>query len=146
MVTAIGRLRLFAGILVTAVGVFIAISTSAYLEVMDESLSDYGSQEELAFTAGFVGAIFVIQGVIGIIIALGILGGKKWAWSANVVYSAILIVLFASDIALGETRELVGLIFNAFLLAYMFTGPVKFHFGRVSPAPQPTSPASPPLA
>jgi len=146
VVTAIGRLRLLVGILVTGLGLFMATSTTAYLELMDESLSDYGSQVELAYYSSFTGAIFVIQGVVGIIIAIGILGGKKWAWMANVVFSTVLVVIFISDIALGEVREIIGLIFNAFLLGCMFTTPVKLYFGRIGSTLTTAAPTSIPRA
>lgn len=141
MVTAIGKLRILAGILVTGFGFFIATSTSGYLEYMDESLSDYGSEEELIFYSSFIGSILVIQGVVGAVIGLGILGGKRWAWTANVVFTSILILLFASDIAFGELQSIVGLIFNAFILPYMFTKPVKLYLGRISLPFTPPSPA-----
>ena len=149
VVTAIGKLRILAGVLVTGFGLYIATSASGYLEYMGESLADYASQEELDFFSSFIGGILVIQGVAGIVIAIGILGGKRWAWTANVVFSSILILLAASDIAFGELRSIVGLIFNAFILLYMFTKPVKLYFGRISLPfipPSPSPPAGTPLA
>jgi hypothetical protein len=144
VVSALGKLRLLAGILVTGVGLFLASSTSGYLKFMGESPSDYASQEELAYVAGFIGVIFMVEGIIGIIIGLGILGGKIWAWSANVIFSSLLVALTALDITLGEAREIVGLIFNTFILAYMFTSPVKLYFRRIGHASQTAAPPSSP--
>ena len=145
VVTAVGRLRMLAGILVMGFGLFMAISTERYLEFMGETLADYASLDELLFYSSFIGGIFIVQGIAGIIVALGIFAGKKWAWTANVVLSSILILLGAMDIALGELRSAIGVIFNAFILGYMFTRPVKLYFGKASlPTNPPASPASAP--
>ncbi len=139
IVTTIGRLRLLAGILATGFGLFLVASTTGYLEYMGESESDYASQEELDFVSDFVGIFIASTGIIGLVIAFAMLLGKRRAWTGNVVYSSIMIVLFAADVALGSPRSVVGVLFNGFILAYMFAGPVKVYFGRVSISPAPVT-------
>ena len=139
IVTSIGRLRLMAGILGVGFGLYLVSSTTGYLKYMGESESDYSSLEELEFVSDFDGIFIATLGAIGIVIAFAILRGKKRAWTANVAYSSIMIVLFAADVALGSPRSAVGVFFNGFILAYMFAGPVKAYFGRVSIPPAPVT-------
>jgi hypothetical protein len=138
-VTSIGTLRLLYGVLAIGFGLVMAYSPSEYLEFMGESESDYVSAEELAFVAAFVGIIIGIQGAAGVIIAVATLIGKKWAWMANVVFASLLIVLAASDIALGYYSSAFGIFFNGFILAYMFSKPVKAYFGKLSPPSAPVT-------
>jgi len=139
IVTSIGRLRLLTGILGIGFGLFLVSSTTGYLRYTGESVSDYASQEELDFVSDFAGIFIATLGVIGVVIAFAILRGKRRAWTANVAYSSILIVLFAADVALGSPQGIVGVLFNGFILAYMFVEPVKVYFGRVSPPPVPVT-------
>lgn len=139
IVTAIGRLRVLAGILGMGFGLYLVSSTTGYLEYMEESESDYASQEELDFVSDFVGIYIASTGVIGIVIAFAMLLGKRRAWAANVVYSSILILLAIADVASGFRGSVMAIIFNGFILAYMFAGPVKAYFGRVSIPPAPVT-------
>lgn len=138
-VTRIGALRLMYGFLAIAYGFFLAYSPTTYLSFMDELESDYASAEELAFSAAFTGVFVGIQGVIGVVIAIATLLGKKRAWIANVVFAAILIVLGALDVALGLFASAYGIFFNGFILAYMFSKPVKAYFGKLGPVSTPVT-------
>ena len=137
-VTTIAGLRILAGVLAIGLGYYISTSTTAYLKFSGESLSDYESMQELQAASTFVACIVIIQGGAGIIIGLGMHGGKRWAWTANVVLSIIIILLTISDIASGLSRSAIGLIFNASILAYSFTRPVRAYFRKkMSPSFQP---------
>jgi hypothetical protein len=138
-VSSIGTLRLLYGVLAIGFGVVMAYSPSEYLDFMGESESDYVSAEELALVAAFVGIFVSIQGAAGVIIAIATLLGKKWAWMANVVFASLLIVLAASDIAIGYYNSAFGMFFNGFILAYMFSRPVKAYFGKLSPPSAPVT-------
>ncbi|MGI0037727.1 MAG: hypothetical protein ACRD99_05160, partial [Nitrososphaera sp.] len=129
IVTSIGTLRLLYGVLAIGFGMVLAYSPSAYLNFMGESESDYVSVEELAFVASFAGILIGIQGITGVVIAVATLLGKKWAWIANVVFASLLIILLASDVAFGYYDSAFGIFFNGFILAYMFSKPVKAYFG-----------------
>ncbi|MGI0015555.1 MAG: hypothetical protein ACREBU_19235 [Nitrososphaera sp.] len=139
IVTTIGRLRLLAGILGIGFGLYLVSSPTGYLRYMGESESEYVSQEELDYYSDFVGIFIATLGVIGVVIAFGILYGKRRAWTANVAYSSILIVLSAADVVFGYPRSVMAIIFNGFILGYMFAGPVKAYFGRVSLPPAPVT-------
>lgn len=132
IVTSIGTLRLLYGVLAIVVGLVMANSPTAYLNIMGESESDYVSAEELAFVATFVGIFVGTQGVAGVIIGIATLLGKRRAWIANVVFASLLIVIAASDIAFGYHASTFGILFNGFILAYMFSRPVKSYFGKLS--------------
>jgi hypothetical protein len=93
----------------------------------------------LGFYASFTGVFVGIQGVVGILIAMALLLGKKWAWIANVVFASILIVLLASDVAVGYFNSAYGIFFNGFILAYMFSRPVRAYFGRLGPSSTPVT-------
>jgi hypothetical protein len=138
-VTSIGTLRLLYGVLAIGFGLVMAYSPSEYLDFMGESESDYVSAEELAFVAAFVGIIIGIQGAAGVIIATATLLGKKWAWIANVVFASLLMILLASDVAVGYYQSAFGIFFNGFILAYMFSKPVKAYFGKLSPPSAPVT-------
>ena len=139
VVTRIGTLRLMYGFLAIAAGLAMAYSTSTYLRIMGDSESDYASMEELVFSAQFTGIFFAIQGLIGIVIGIATLLGKKKAWIANVVFASILIFLLATDMAVGYYRSAFGIFFNGIILAYMFSKPVKAYFGRLSPVSTPVT-------
>jgi len=142
IVTSIGTLRLLYGILAIGIGLAMATSTSVYLNFMEESESDYTSTEELAFVATFVGIFVGIQGAVSVIVGLATLSGKKWAWIANVSLASVLIALAASDIAIGYYNSAFGIFFNGFILAYMFSKPVKAYYGRTSPDSTPVTPSA----
>jgi len=144
-VARIAGLRVFAGVAAIGLAIYLATSTSGYLAFMGESISDYGSQVEVASAAESVGLIFAIQGVAGVAVAIGLIAGKKWAWTANVILSIILIALASSDIALGAPRSAIGLVFNAFILVYTLSKPVRSFFGRTgsSEASNSSGPATP---
>lgn len=137
VVTAIGRLRILAGILTLGWGIAMVTSPAAYLNFMEESASDYSSEEELGFYSDFIGITGVVEGIIGIVIAIAILAGKKGAWMANVVFSGILVSSFALDVALGGSSGIIGVLLNGFIFAYMFTKPVRAYFGRIAPSVTP---------
>lgn len=139
IVRSIGTLRLLYGILAIGYGLVLAYSPTAYLTFMEESESDYVSAEELAFSAAFTGVFVGIQGVVGVVIAIATLMGKKRAWIANVVFASIMIVLLASDVAVGYFTSVYGIFFNGFLLAYMFSKPVKAYFGKLGPISTPVT-------
>lgn len=125
IVTRIGILRLMYGILAIAYGLAMATSTSVYLDFMEESESDYASAEELTYVATFVGIFITIPGIASILVGIAALLRTRWAWTANVVLASILIVLATSDVALGSYNSALGIFFNGFILAYMFSRPVK---------------------
>jgi hypothetical protein len=141
-VTSIGTLRLLGGIFALGLGLFLISSPEGYLNFMEESLSDYASAEEVAFYAAFTGIFVAIQGIIGIVIAFATLRGKKWAWTANVIFASMMILLLATDVASGYAKSAMGILFNAFILAYMFARPVKAYFGRIDPLPAPVIPTT----
>jgi hypothetical protein len=130
------------GILAIGFGLAMATSTSVYLDFMEESESDYASAEELAFVATFVGVVVGSQGVASVIVGFATLSGKKRAWMANVVLASVLIILAASDVAFGYYNSALGIFFNGFILAYMFSRPVKAHFGRTGPVSTPVTPST----
>jgi hypothetical protein len=140
LVTSIGTLRLLGGIFALGVGLFLMSSPEGYLNFMEETLSDYTSAEEVEFSAAFTGVLFAVQGIIGIVIAFATLRGKKWAWTANVIFASTLIFLLALDVASGYAKSAMGILFNAFILAYMFARPVKAYFGRIDMPPTLMSP------
>jgi hypothetical protein len=139
IVTSIGTLRLLYGILAIAFGLVIAYSPTAYLNFTGESESDYVSEEELGFVATFTGILIGSLGVAGVIIAIATLLGKRRAWIANVIFASLLIVIAASDIALGYYSSALGILFNGFILAYMFSKPVKSYFGKLNPSSTPVA-------
>jgi hypothetical protein len=106
---------------------------------MGETEADYVSMDELAYYASFTGIFVGIQGVVGVIVGIAILLGKKWAWLANVVFASLLIVLLATDVAAGYLQSAFGIFFNVFILAYMFSKPVKAYFGRLGPPSTPVT-------
>jgi len=141
-VTELGASRMLLGILAVGAGIYLATSTTGYLALTGESIADYGSQESLALWSVVMGSIVIIQGVAGIIVALGIFSGKKWAWTANMVLSIFLILATSLAIAYGDFMSAAGLISNLIILALAFTRPVREYFGERSfPLPS-TSPST----
>ena len=155
-VTIIGILKIIGGILVL-IGGFVLISIGPIISQMngnDQSSTLVGNQfsdgndtntmitnSQLSKVSGYFnifGIISIPLGIANLIVGVGLLKGKGWAWLGavilgiisivfNVVYLAILGGVDAASI--GGT--VVGIIIDGIILWYLFRPKVKEYFGRV---------------
>src|SRR3989442_6760588 len=144
-IPAIGTVRLLGGIIAVGLGVFFVLSPVGYLNYMGESMTDYGSMVELVSVAALVGAVFMILGTAGIIVAFGTFTKKSWAWTLNMILTPIVLLLIILGIvgAPGQIDRITlgSLVLNLFILYYRLTQNVRLHFGKIR-VPIPQTPAS----
>ncbi len=91
------------------------------------------------------GAIGIVLGLLSLIVGVGFLGGKSWAWTFAIVVGIINIVSTIAQIAGGFSAptSAVGIVFQIIILWYLFRPNVKAFFGKGTAAP-PMMPPAPP--
>ena len=77
------------------------------------------------------GAITLALGIASIVVAYGLLKGRRWAWTAAVALSIASIVVAAISIAGGSYGSAISVIINGMTLYYLFKPHVRAYFGRV---------------
>lgn len=155
-VTIIGILKIIGGILLLMGGaVLIALGplisqinekdTSSALEgnlFSDDNNTDtLTTNSELSKFGGYLhifGIISIPLGIANLIVGIGLLKGKGWAWIGAVILSIISIIFNIVYIAiLGGVEDdsiggtIVGLTIDGIILWYLYRPNVKSYFGRV---------------
>ncbi len=108
----------------------------------DESPLTQGQQTILIENSGSILAVlsaFLIPiGIVSLIVAYGLFKGKRWAWSAAVVLSAIGLVINVLSLITGGMAAmagaLVGIAINAVLLYCLSKRNVRQYFGKANEA------------
>ncbi len=91
------------------------------------------------------GAILIVFAIIDFILFLGLLKGKRWAWTGTIILSSITLVFGIISIVLFVTTfqyttqqffgsNIVNIMFtviNGLIIYYLFSKRVKFYFGKV---------------
>ena len=114
-----------------------ALSTSA-LATQYPGLSSISGAASLLYA---LGAIVLIFGILSLIVAIGFLGGKGWAWTFGIVVGIISIVIsIAEAIIIGASTNVVGIIFQIIIIYYLTRPHVKAFFGKGTTMPPPMQP------
>ena len=93
-------------------------------------LSDIPYMDLILAIGGFVALIFVIVAIIGFVVAWGLLGGKGWARTLAIAFSALFLVLNLLSLFSGVSYNLVIIAISALIIYYLFTPPAKAFFGK----------------
>ena len=87
-----------------------------------------------------LGALSLILGILAIVIAIGFLGGRGWAWTLGIVTGIISIVISIAEAVLGFSSNIVGIIFQIIIIYYLTRPHVKAYFGKGTAMPAPMQP------
>jgi hypothetical protein len=102
-----------------------------------------GSISGIASILYALGALALILGIVSIVVAIGFLGGKGWAWTLGIVVSIINIIVSIVETVIGFSSNLIGIIFSIIIIYYLMRPHVKAFFGK-GPAMAPSMP--PPMS
>ncbi len=89
-----------------------------------------------------LGALALIFGILGFVLAIGFLGGKGWAWTLGIVVGVLNIVVSIVETAIGFSSTIIGIIFPIIIIYYLMRPHVKAFFGK-GPAMAPAMQAPP---
>lgn len=78
------------------------------------------------WAAGLISAVFVGLGLVGFVMAWGLLKGKTWAWTITLILTIIGLIISIPSF------NIIGLIINGIILYYLFRPHVKSFFGKQS--------------
>ena len=119
-VSILAVLQMLGGVLIFLVGIA-AVSVSG----MTSTFGDYG-YGYLAGAMGAIGGVILVVGLIGIGLGYGLWKGKKWAWTATLVFSMLGILASLVTLPAG----VVSLLIEAVILYYLTRPQVKLYFGK----------------
>jgi uncharacterized membrane protein (DUF2068 family) len=80
-----------------------------------------------------IGGVLAVLGVLYIVMAVGLLQLKGWAWTLGIVLSALSLILDVAQIVQKPStlgQQLVSIVISLVILVYLFTPRVRQAFGR----------------
>lgn len=144
-VTIRGILYLIEG----SVAIFLGMLLSTITQHIATYLRPFSSQNEISVLLkildGSLGHILIIwlivAGCAGIIIGVGILKGKRWAWKITIIQTlfnvAVGVIYFAlpntSDLASNIIGMLLEIIVGTIIIYYFYRPHVRAYFNKMSP-------------
>jgi hypothetical protein len=139
-VTVLAILDILGGIVGLAAGaLFIGIAALASSSLAAQYPA-LGTISGIASILYALGALALVLGLISIVVAIGFLGGKGWAWTLGIVVSVINIIVSIVETVIGFSSNIVGIVFSIIIIYYLMRPHVKAYFGKgptVVPAMQP---------
>jgi hypothetical protein len=130
-VTVIAILEILGGLasLVAGAGLFVAaalVSSSNFASLYPQ-LSGIGSISTILYV---LGAVVLVFGILALVLGVGFLGGKGWAWTLGIVVGVINIVVSLVQTVIGFYSSIVGIIFPLIIIYYLMRPHVKAFFGK----------------
>jgi hypothetical protein len=130
-VTVIAILEILGGLasLVAGAGLFVAaalVSSSNFASLYPQ-LSGIGSLSTILYV---LGAVVLIFGILALVLGVGFLGGKGWAWTLGIVVGVLNIVVSLVQTVIGFYSSIVGIIFPLIIIYYLMRPHVKAFFGK----------------
>jgi hypothetical protein len=144
-VTIIGALDIIGGIIMLILGAFLIVAAAVIpnLSSLDENAARQ-LEDQLRPTGipvqllgpilGTIAGIMIAIGIASIVVAIGLLKGKGWAWTLTMVLSFIGIAVALVEIAFANFGGIANLVINGVILYYLFRPNVKAYFGRAKAA------------
>jgi len=116
------------------------VAVLAVLEVVGGIVSSVFGFLLIGGAALAAGALALMIGVLGFVLAIGYLGGKGWAWTLGIAVAVINIIILIVEAALGFSANILGIIFAIIIIYYLMRPHVKAYFGKgpaMTPSMQP---------
>ncbi|MBO3803732.1 MAG: hypothetical protein JTT11_07700, partial [Candidatus Brockarchaeota archaeon] len=105
-----------------------ALGLVALTRLVEMNLSEFADLPSFGLLMGAIGSMLSVVllaiAAVEFLLAWGLLGGKGWAWTATIVFSAIAIAIEL----LSLPFSLVGIAVNALVIYYFFRPNVKAFF------------------
>jgi zinc-ribbon domain len=76
------------------------------------------------------GGLALVFGILSLILGVGFLGGKGWAWTLGIVIGVLSIIRSLAEAAIGFYGDIVGIIFPIIIIYYLMRPHVKAFFGK----------------
>ncbi len=108
------------------IGVAALVSSSNFATLYPQ-LAGIGSVSTLLYA---LGALALIFGILGLVLGIGFLGGKGWAWTLGIVVGILNIVVSIAETAIGFSSNIIGIIFPIIIIYYLMRPHVKAFFGK----------------
>ncbi len=129
----------FGGLLLAAA----AIVSTLNLTATYPQLASYNfTTATLAAILGIFGALLLILGLLNLVLGIGFLGGKGWAWTLGIIVAVLNIVIDIPSIYFFGPGSVFGLIIAIIILYYLTRTRVKAFFGKAPWGPPPMGSSS----
>lgn len=138
-VTIIGILDILGGLIFLAAGFGLFVAIPIIASNPDQFSISSSSLAFKLLTSGLGYALAggsVTLGIAGIVIGVGLLKGKQWAWKAAVAIAfisvALDIIMVVVSASTNLTSSVIGWIIYAVILYYLYRPHVKAYFGKTA--------------
>lgn len=84
----------------------------------------------LGAAAGLIGILFLGLAALGILVGVGLLKGKQWAWWTVLVFEVLAVLNGIVSIAQRDFNSLFGILVAAIIIWYFLRPEVRAFFGR----------------
>jgi hypothetical protein len=108
------------------IGVAALVSSSNFAALYPQ-LAGIGGVSTLLYA---LGALALIFGILGLVLGIGFLGGKGWAWTLGIVVGALNIIVSLVETGIGFYSSIIGIIFPIIIIYYLMRPHVKAFFGK----------------
>ena len=108
------------------IGVAALVSSSNFATLYPQ-LSGIGSVSTLLYA---LGALALIFGILGLVLGVGFLGGKSWAWTLGIVVGVLNIIVSLVETGIGFYSSIIGIIFPIIIIYYLMRPHVKALVGK----------------
>lgn len=130
-ITVIAGLYIFLGCLSLLWG-FLALGVGGLTALFGNL---FGAQSVTAFgqSSAWTGYVGILTAIVQIVVAIGLIGMKKWAWYLAIVALALTVILGVFGVFTGGVFAFIcgslGLIVPVIILIYLLTRGVRHEFG-----------------
>ncbi len=121
-----------------------AIISTINIAATYPSLASYNlTSATIAVFIAIIGAVFLILGILDLVVGVGFLGGKGWAWTLGMIVAVLNIIGGIFQLFISPAGGVVWLIIWIGILYYLTRTRVKAFFGKApwGAAPSMGSPA-----
>jgi hypothetical protein len=108
------------------IGVAALVSSSNFATLYPQ-LAGIGSVSTVLYA---LGALALVFGILGLVLGVGFLGGKSWAWTLGIVVGVLNIIVSLVETGIGFYSDIIGIIFPIIIIYYLMRPHVKAFFGK----------------
>ena len=131
-----------------SIAIFCGVSLSTLTQYITTYINRFSERHEISILLQILNSDLshvliiwlIVSGSAGIVIGIGVLKGKRWAWKTTIIQTflsiAIGLIYFSYTNTDGPTTKLIGtsleLIFGIVIICYFFQPHVRAYFNRLS--------------